>query len=362
MEDRIQIFRSALRRDEVEPHAQTIGTAGRQRSVDLLRKGTEIEGYRTAGGHPDIIKSQLKQGILSSRTIRTGRTPGRTPGKETQKGIAGHIPGGGGAELGPDSPAVALIEAGRRHKRQLERQSDQNGFAYARAIHIPVVGIELHRIAGQTVRAVERETQIPVRIRPQARLEAQAAEERTAKFRIQKLIVHQLERNGLLLERLLNAIIDYSPFLKGSSVSKDSPARKGLGHRIHRHNARRKPVAAAALSAEGIESEIWYIFLRRRPAVRHNRLGGKVEHRCGDFASDTAAKVYATVRRRQPLPLQRNEAQVHCLRLARAPVAEGLLAGSTVAEIEYAQPDHIGIGILPLPGQVFHSSPVPAFS
>ena len=145
VEDRIRKLRSALRRDEVEPHAQTIGTAGRQRSVDLLRKGTEIEGHRTAGSHPDIIKSQLKQGILSSRI----------PGKETQKGIAGHIPGGGGAELGPDSPAVALIEAGRRHKRQLERQSDQNGFAYARAIHIPVVGKELHRIAGQTVRAAE---------------------------------------------------------------------------------------------------------------------------------------------------------------------------------------------------------------
>ena len=93
MEDRIRKFRSALRRDEVEPHAQTIGPAGRQRSVDFLRKGTEIEGYRTAGGHPDIIKSQLEQGILSSRTIRTpGRTHGRTPGKETQKGIAGHIP------------------------------------------------------------------------------------------------------------------------------------------------------------------------------------------------------------------------------------------------------------------------------
>ena len=82
MEDRIRKFRSALRRDEVEPHAQAIGTAGRQRSVDLLRKGTEIKGNRTAGSHPDIIKSQLEQGILSSRT----------PGKETQKGIAGHIP------------------------------------------------------------------------------------------------------------------------------------------------------------------------------------------------------------------------------------------------------------------------------
>ena len=94
MEDRIRIFRGALRRDEVEPHAQAIGTAGRQRSVDLLRKGTEIEGYRTAGSHPDIIKSQLEQGILSGRTIRTSRTirTGRTPGKETQKGIAGHIP------------------------------------------------------------------------------------------------------------------------------------------------------------------------------------------------------------------------------------------------------------------------------
>ena len=71
VEDRIRIFRSALRRDEVEPDAQTIGTAGRQRSVDLLRQGTEIEGHRTAGGHPDIIKPQLEQGILSSRTIRT---------------------------------------------------------------------------------------------------------------------------------------------------------------------------------------------------------------------------------------------------------------------------------------------------
>ena len=92
VEYRIRIFRGALRRDEVEPHAQGIGTAGRQRSVDLLRQGTEIEGYRTAGGHLDIIKPQLEQGILSIRAIRTGRTPGRTPGKETQKGIAAHIP------------------------------------------------------------------------------------------------------------------------------------------------------------------------------------------------------------------------------------------------------------------------------
>ena len=71
VEYRIRIFHGALRRDEVEPYAQTIGTAGRQRRVDLLRKGTKIKGNRTAGGHLDIIKPQLEQGILSSRTIRT---------------------------------------------------------------------------------------------------------------------------------------------------------------------------------------------------------------------------------------------------------------------------------------------------